>query len=83
VAAAHLRDTGNPGVISGDANLLHEIAEKLGWKHDSWRTEQRVLDAIDRTNRGELIKKFSSLYRRRRCFWLPEECRPNNAVRVK
>ena len=71
VAAEHLRATDNHGVISGDSHLLHEIAEKLGWEHDAWRTEKRVLNAIERTNKGELIKAFTCVHRRRRSFWLP------------
>lgn len=35
---------------------------------------RRVMDAIDRSNRGELVKRFTQgRHRLLRCFWLPEE----------
>ncbi len=53
-----LRETKNPAVMWGDSQLLHDIATKLGWKHDAWHTEKRVLDALTR-NPGSLIPKMT------------------------
>lgn len=80
VAAAHLRETGNPAVMVGDVHLLHEIATKLGMEHEGWRTPPKVLARIDRTNRGDLVKTYFSLPERGmgrcRCFTLPEHAKP-------
>ncbi len=51
-----LRETKNPAVMWGDAGLLHDIAERMGWPHDAWKTEKRVLDALT-ANPGILIRK--------------------------
>jgi hypothetical protein len=59
VAALYLRERGFDRVGWGDTHLLHEIAEVLGMKADSWRTERLVLNRIDRTNRGEFCKVFT------------------------
>jgi hypothetical protein len=40
----------------GDEGLCHLIAAKLGWKHEAWKTSERVLAALARTP-GELVKK--------------------------
>ena len=50
-----LRDTDNDGIMWGDSGLLHMVAEKLGWKHEAWKTENRVLAAL-RKNPGILIR---------------------------
>lgn len=55
-----LRETDNEGVMWGDEGLLHMIADKLGWKHDAWRTSQRVLAALSRTP-GPFIKRKTFL----------------------
>lgn len=67
-----LRETDNPAVMAGDSFLLHTIATEMGWPHDCWLTEKRVLDAIDRSNAGQLVKGISRSNRRRRIFYLPE-----------
>ena len=51
-----LRETDNPAVMWGDEGLLHEIADKLGWKHDAWHTSNRVLRALAKTP-GALEKR--------------------------
>jgi hypothetical protein len=71
IAAEYLREKEFPAVMSGDSYLLHEIAERAGMGHDGWRTEKRVLDAIDRTNKGELEKVLLRAHRILRSFWLP------------
>jgi hypothetical protein len=73
-AVAVLRRTDNPAVMSGDDGLLHDIAEELGWPHDAWLTPKRVLDAIDRHNSGQLVKRLTRGIRGRvmRIFYLPE-----------
>jgi hypothetical protein len=77
IAVAVLKATGNPAVGVGDGGLLHMIAEKLGMPHEGFRTEKKVLDRIDRTNRDDLIKAFTCWpsvgMSRCRQFWLPEE----------
>lgn len=70
-----LRETDNPAVMWGDSGLLHAIAERMGWKHEGPRTEERVLNALSRTP-GELIPRMTrSAYRNRivRIFRLPED----------
>lgn len=49
-----LRETDNPAVMWGDEGLLHLIAERLGWKHNTWKTSDRVLNALSKTP-GRLI----------------------------
>lgn len=75
-AAAHLRATGNPSVGWGDARLLHEIAERLGWPAEGPATEKRVLAALQRGHGDVLIKGIESHpvrgAGRVRRFWLPE-----------
>jgi hypothetical protein len=72
VAAAHLRETDNPSVMTGDALLLHEIARRAGVKEDGPATQSRVMNAIQRSNRGEFVLGYVWSGRKRRCFWLPE-----------
>ncbi len=57
-AVAVLRRTKNPAVMRGDAQLLHDIAEEMGWPHDAWKSEKRVLDALTR-DPGILIPKMT------------------------
>jgi hypothetical protein len=72
-AAKVLRATDNHAVGYGDSGLLHLIADELGWPHECWFTEKRVLDAIDRYHEGVLVKRY---FRARRglgrVFYLPE-----------
>lgn len=76
VAAEHLRATGNPAVGWGDAHLLHEIGAKLGLAPEGPKTEQKVLDRIERSHKGVLEKRFVGFPERGlgrvRQFWLPE-----------
>jgi hypothetical protein len=51
-----LQETGNSALMWGDGGLLHLIADKLGWKHNAWHTEERVLRALARTP-GPLAKR--------------------------
>ena len=60
-AVAVLRETGNLAVMWGDEGLLHEIADKLGWEHDAWRTSDRVLRALAKTP-GPLEKRRTLCY---------------------
>lgn len=59
-AIAVMEETNNPAVMWGDGGLLHEIAEKLGWSHESWKTEDRVMAALNRSP-GELKKRKTQL----------------------
>lgn len=73
-AADVLRRTGNPAVCSDDEGLIGDIAREAGMTTGSRPMHRRVMDAIDRSNRGELVKRFTQgRHRLLRCFWLPEE----------
>lgn len=76
VAAAYLRQTGNPGVGWGDSRLLHEIAQQLGMPAEGPVTERKVLARIERSYFGILDKRYMSMAPagpgRVRQFWLPE-----------
>lgn len=76
VAANLLRETGNPAIGWGDAGLLHDVAEQLGMKHEGHKTEGLVLNRIDRSHDGVLLKKYVGYPERglavTRRFWLPE-----------
>lgn len=69
-----LRETNNPAVMWGDEGLLHLIAERLGWKHDGWKTSDRVLGALSKTP-GKLGAGHTRTggNRRVRIFRLPAE----------
>lgn len=69
-----LRETGNPAVMFGDEGLLHLIAERMGWKHEAWKTSDRVLNAIRKTP-GDLVPVRTLGHRNRptRRFVLPEK----------
>lgn len=76
LAAVILRETDNPAIGYGDSGLLHLVCGRLGWPHEGWFTEKRVLDAIDRSYKGHLIKRyFSAAKGTGRVFYLPE-CAP-------
>lgn len=76
VAAAYLRQTGNPGVGWGDSRLLHEIAQQLGMPAEGPVTERKVLARIERSHAGVLDKCYQRLSpagpARARQFRLPE-----------
>lgn len=76
VAADLLRETGNPAIGWGDSALLHGVAERLGMEHESARTERLVLNRIDRTHKGVLVKTYIRYPERglanTRCFYLPD-----------
>lgn len=57
VALAVLLETNNPSVMYGDEWLCHQIAERLGWKHDGPWTTRRVLSALAKTP-GRLVKSY-------------------------
>lgn len=54
-----LRETNNPGVCYRDDGLIHLIAARAGIPHEGWRTCRKVMNAIERSNRGELEKRFT------------------------
>jgi len=58
-----LRKTDNPAVMWGDEGLLHLIADELGWKHDAWKTSERVLAALRKTP-GPLSKGLTRCHNR-------------------
>ena len=71
-AVAILRETDNPAVMWGDEGLLHLIAERMGWSHESWKTSERVLAALAKTP-GYLVKERVRCHRRWvRHFRLPD-----------
>ena len=50
-----LIDTDNPALMYGDEWLCHQVAARLGWRHDGPATSRRVLQALSKTP-GRLIK---------------------------
>jgi hypothetical protein len=74
ITARHLRATKNPAVMWGDVHLLHEVARLAGLKEDGPPTQKRVLDAIDRSHRGVLVKGRIRGPGGPRIFWLSEAC---------
>ncbi len=68
-----LRETNNPAICYGDGGLFHLVADKIGWPHEMWFTEDRVLNAIDRHHSGHLVKRYFMATRgKARVFYLPE-----------
>jgi hypothetical protein len=68
-----LRETGNPALMGGDTGLVHLIVERAGMEHRSSETQKMLLDAIDRSNRGHLVRGMVRQGKTRtRIFWLPE-----------
>ena len=70
-----LKETNNDAVMWGDSVLLHQIAEKAGMPHDSWKTEEKVLNALSRQP-GNLVPGYTRLVqpeRLVRVFRLPEK----------
>ena len=61
-AAEYIKSIDGTGVMWGDSHLLHEIAEYCGLPHQSWKTELRVLNAIDRGHKGIFEKRFVRLW---------------------
>lgn len=57
-AAVVLRETGNTGIGWGDAHLLHAVAARLGLPPDGPHTEKAVLERIERSYRGVLVKGY-------------------------
>jgi hypothetical protein len=48
-AKEYLQSKGFNSVQWGDSMLLHEIAEYAELKHQAWKTEKQILDALDRS----------------------------------
>ena len=59
-AAQLLRASGNPAIQWGDSALLHAVAKSLGLDAEGAKTEARVLDKIERTHAGVLVKSYVS-----------------------
>jgi hypothetical protein len=62
----------------GDEGLCHEIAERLGWKHEGPHTSRRLLKTLSKTP-GRLVKSYCKMPRdccargqSVLCFELPE-----------
>lgn len=55
-----LLETNNPAIQWGDSRLLHDVATRIGLPHEGPNTEKRVLDLIEKTNSGLLIKDYVS-----------------------
>lgn len=78
VAVEVLMETDNPSVMYGDDWLCHEIARRMGWDHEGYKTTRRVLAALARTP-GVLVpsevRSLSGSCARGqwvRCFELPQ-----------
>lgn len=78
-----LRKTNNEGVSAQDWGLLSLIDKELGHRYYNKKSLQkdwnfpskyhkRIIDAIDYTNKDELIKGVCGFHRKVRTFWLPE-----------
>ena len=79
VSVEVLRETGNPAVGWGDSGLLHMIAKRLGMPEDGPATERKVLDRIERSHSGLLVKRYKS-YPERGLSRLREYCLPEVAA---
>lgn len=68
-----LKETGNPAVMWGDAGLLHLIANRMDWPAMAWKTEDRIMAALNRSP-GTLVKGKTQLPNGRivSIFRLPE-----------
>ena len=73
-----LKQTGNPSFCWGDFGIAHAIVERLGWKHRSYKTCTYIMDAIDRTNRGELEKFYVQIGRTRGRVFRPVAKNPSD-----
>lgn len=72
VVVQHLRETQNYGISISDVGLCHEVAEKLGWKHDGYNTPRRLINALHKTP-GILVKRYSRFGSVKQCsFYVPE-----------
>jgi len=74
-----LKETDNPSVMYGDLNLLHDIANRLGWEQNGFKTTLRVLNALDKTP-GPLVKWYSG---RMRVFSLPTDERLKRIIKSR
>jgi hypothetical protein len=61
VAAEYLKSRGLDGIGHGDSVLLHEVADLIGVPHNGPKTERLVLNRIDRSHKGVLVKLIVSL----------------------
>jgi hypothetical protein len=68
IAAAHLRASGNPAIMSGDERLAHEVAELAGMPHEGWKTTKKVLDRLEGSRLFEKVIVAGVRGRRCRCF---------------
>lgn len=54
-AAEYLRSQNITQVGHGDCHLLHDIAAYCGIPHRSWRTEEQILNALDRNVKSKSL----------------------------
>jgi 2-methylisocitrate lyase-like PEP mutase family enzyme len=66
-AKEYLESKGYNTVMWGDSALIHEIAELAGVKHNAWRTERNILNALDRSNLFEKHYFLAGFKQQRRC----------------
>lgn len=59
-AAQILRETGNQAIGWGDAWLLHEVARRIGVVSEGPKPEKAILDRIERTYKGALLKRYAT-----------------------
>ena len=57
-ASEYLKSINGTGVMWGDGGLLHSIAEYCNIPHEGSKTEDRILNAIDRGHEGLFEKRF-------------------------
>lgn len=53
-----LKDSNNPALGYGDSGLCHMVAEAAGMPHEGWRTERKVLNALECSKKGLFIKRY-------------------------
>ena len=80
---AVLKEVGEPTIMYGDEWLAHQVATRLGWRHDGPWTTRRLLATLSRTP-GPLVKSLvrmpSDCCARGQaalCFSLPETKNPH------
>jgi hypothetical protein len=61
-AEEYIRSINGTGVMWGDGSLLHNIAEYCGIPHEGLKTEDRILNAIDRGHKGVFKKSFVRIH---------------------
>jgi hypothetical protein len=80
IAAEYLREYGLTSVSTKDTAVLLAIAACAGIAGEAQSSDKLTMMAIDRSNRGYLVKGYIRKGRRIRCFWLPEAAPPHEPI---